>query len=116
MENTSNKMPLETDVTLVGVEAKLLALEEKVIALEAQLESLEEAVSTLLEKQQPVKAKKAEAVALKGHVFEASKKKYVLKYPTFNVAGKDVTEDDLLLDQKLAKKLIEENPGLFVEQ
>lgn len=113
MEDTTNNTAAPTPTS---TELVIKALEERLSGAEAQLESLEEVIATLLEKTQPVKAKKAEAVALKGHVFEAGKKRFILKYPTFNVAGKDVTEDDLLLDQKLAKKLIEENPGLFVEQ
>lgn len=106
-----------------GLKATVATLVERVENLTtdtksntAAIASVEEVLEGVLsEKSAPVVASN-QPTGVKGLTFTFGKEKYRLRFPTIHVSGKDVTEDELLLDETLQKTLFKENPTVFVKQ
>lgn len=97
--------------------AEIASIKKANEALEARISSLEETISELLEaKDKPAaKSQAPETTGLKGHIFKNGKEDLRLKFPSFVFEGKEVTEDTLLIDVELQKKVFKQSPGLFVK-
>lgn len=108
---------------LDGLKATVATLVKQVETLTADtntnaaaIESIEKVVEGVLsEKSAPVAASN-QPTGVKGLTFTFGKDKYRLRFPTIHVGGKEVTEDELLLDESLQKTLFKENPTVFVKQ
>jgi hypothetical protein len=92
---------------LEQISAQVATHGDAIADLDARLAALESAPSA------PADAVAAKTVALKGETFKVGGDKYQAVYPKFHFEGKDYTEDDLLENPTLQKKLVEGGFGVI---
>lgn len=118
MENDPNKIEptapeSNKDATIMELSNKVEALMAENKAYAAKMDAIEQHLAQK-ETGGLVSTAKEVKPALTGEAFKVGSKSYRAKYPLISIDAKQYTEEAILSDKHLQKRLVEDFPGLLV--